>query len=210
MRKVKLPIVILVLAFILGCNVQSPLEKYNCKIIDSESTELIKKSIYIQIPNKLNELQLAEIANHLRKNNGQYERLFITYLLPDMEIGSGAFATSHFNKKLDIQIHGADFQKEVEMEELSSNSGEIIGKWYDDRPYAECSIIISKKDGNYKMQKQFKDGSVIEKELEFSKLDNAKRFSYNNDFGQYMLIKEDGKLWQYDDEGVISVANIID
>lgn len=166
--------------FVISCG-QYALEKYNCKILDTETMKTIKKIIYIQIPEQLTEPQLKEIAAQMRNENRNYERLFIFYLLPEMEIGFGAWATTHYNTELEISIMGANKAEEEILKNPELPKGEIIGKWYDKTPYMEHSVMIFKTDGKYKMKETYKDGSASEKDLQYSKSNGKSKFVYKND-----------------------------
>jgi hypothetical protein len=50
---------------------------------------------------------LRAIATQLKNSDAHtYERTFIVYYLPGMEIGSLAWATSHFDPELQVRIIG--------------------------------------------------------------------------------------------------------
>lgn len=199
-----------IIIVIASCSRQNALEKYNCKILDTKTMKTIKKTIYIQIPEQLTKLQLKEIATQIKDENSIYERLFIFYLLPDMKIGSGAWATTHYNPDLKINIMGADKKAEKTMKTADLPEGEIIGKWHDKTPYVESTMIIFKIDGKFKMKETFIDGSVNEKDLQFTKANGKSKFVYKNDFGEYLLIENDGRLGVYDKDGLISTADKIE
>jgi len=196
-----------IIIMIASCSGQNALEKYNCKILKTEPMNMIKKTIYIQIPKQLTEVQLKEIATKMRNENKEYEKLFIFYLLPDMTIGSEAWATTHYNTELEINIIGATKKEEGAMKTSTSPEGEIIGKWYDKTSYMEHSVIIFKVNEQFKIKETYKDGSIIEKDLEYSKTNGRSKFTYKNDFGEYLLIEHDGRLGQYDKDGLISTAD---
>jgi len=161
-----------------GCAEQDALEKYNCKIVHSETMQSIKKSIYIQIPEQLTEEQLREIATQLRKKNRKFERLFILYYLPDMDTDDVAWATTHFNTELEIDILGADKNAEQMMKTIELPNGEIIGKWYFNTPLMEHSVIIYEVNGKYRMKETYGDGSSGESELQYSKVNGKSKFIY--------------------------------
>lgn len=211
MKKFKSIAYVIIALIITSCANYNPVEEYNCKILDSETMKTLKKTIYIQIPEQLTEQQLTEIATFLRNENNQYERLFIFYLLPEMKIGSGAWATTHYNTSLEVNILGAsETEEEEEMKSDLDVEGEVIGKWYDNSPYMEHSIIIYKQNDVYKLKETYKDGSINEKELEYIDLNGKSKFIYENDHGEYLLIESDGRLGQYDKEGLISKAEEVD
>jgi hypothetical protein len=68
----------------------------------------IKYSANIILDRKLTKSELEYIANRIykEKNIKNYERAFLAYYLPGMKIGSGAWATTHFNPNLEIIILG--------------------------------------------------------------------------------------------------------
>ena len=183
---------------------QDILKKYNSTILNVETYKTDKKSIYIRIPNRLTKVQLEEIAVYLRTVNQIYDRLFIFYLLPNMEEGSGAWATTHYNKDLEIKIFGADKPAQEKMTKVIVPSEEIVGKWYDNTPSIEHSLIIYKVDGKYKLKRTFVDGSVDEKDLQFSMYNGKSKYVYKNDSGEYLLIEKDGRLSYYDEYGLIN------
>jgi hypothetical protein len=193
-----------------SCNGQDSIEKYKFKILGSETMGMAKKSVYIQIPEQLTEPQLKEIATQLREENNGYDRLFIFYLLPDMTIGSGAWATTHYQPELEINIMGIGEKEKEKLKKVELPEGEIIGKWYDDRPYVENSMIIYKVNNTYKLKQAFKDGSGSDRDLKQSMLNGKLKFVYKNDFGEYLLIEKDGRLGVYDKDGLVNTVDIIE
>lgn len=185
------------------------LQEYDCKIIKEEELQNIKKSIYIQIPEQLTEKQLRAIADQIKDRNTKYQRLFIFYLLPDMKIGSGAWATTHYNPNLEIKIMGVNKATEEKLKSIGDVSGDVVGKWYDKTPNLEHSILIYEENGQFKMKETYKNGSEREKTLEVSKSGGKQKFVYKNNFGEYLLIENDGNLGIYDRDGLITIANKI-
>jgi len=186
------------------------LEKYNCKILKEEKFKNIKKSIYIQIPKQLTEEQIKEIAQQIKRDNVNFERLFILYLLPDMKIGRGAWATSHYNPTLEINIMGVDQATEEKLKNVDTVEGELVGKWYDNSPYGEHTVVIYKANGQFKMIEKFKDGRERKKDLKASKHNGKQKFTYDNDYGDYLIIEMDGSLGSYDRDGFISASKKIE
>ena len=181
----------------------------NYKIINTETSGTTKKTIYIQIPEQLTTQQLEDIATQLKIDNSVYDRLFIFYYLPNMKIGSGAWASTHFNKDLEVRIYGVDKSIEAKVKNAGPSSGELIGKWYDKTPGIEHSIIISKIGSKYILKRAFRDGSVMEKDLKFSLSNGKMKFVYESDVGEYLLIEKNGQLGQYDNQGLIDKCDKI-
>jgi hypothetical protein len=55
---------------------------------------------------------LTAISSRLyrRYRGRKYERVFICYYLPGMEVGAGAWATGHFNPELEVKVLGKGWQ----------------------------------------------------------------------------------------------------
>jgi hypothetical protein len=210
MRKfIVLKLTFIFLIMLSSCDNQNFLDIYNCKIIKTETPQSFKRIIYIQISTQLTEQQLTEIAAQMREENSSYERLFVFYLLPDMEIGSGAWAVTNYNPELEVRIFGTDNESENKMKSATVENGEIVGKWYDNSPGVEKSIIIYKIDEVYKIRYTFADESLSEQDLEFFNENGKSKFVYENDFGEYYLIEEDGSLGVYDTDGLIHTSKEI-
>ncbi|QDT94253.1 hypothetical protein [Gimesia algae] len=65
----------------------------------------IKRSLVVFLDGKVSEERLREIALELKsKETRSYERTFIVYLLPGMKENEGAWATTHFDPDLKIDI----------------------------------------------------------------------------------------------------------
>ena len=71
---------------------------------DQTSAELGKYSIDLQVSAPITEQQLRTNAEIIKCENPGYERYFITYWLPDYKLDAGAWAITHFNPTLEVQI----------------------------------------------------------------------------------------------------------
>ncbi len=80
----------------------------------------------------------------------------------------------------------------------------IIGTWYDTWGLAH-TIIIRKINGSYQMATLFGDGSGETKTLGVEVVNGEERLYENpgNMYGDYMVIKNNGNLAFYDDQGFI-------
>lgn len=65
-----------------------------------------KLSLDIRVSRKLSKAELMSAARAIYKsaNGVKYKFVFITYYLPGMKVGAGAWATTHFKPRLDIDI----------------------------------------------------------------------------------------------------------
>lgn len=156
---------------------------------------------------------LQKLAVKLKESeHREYDRLFITYYLPGMTPGTGAWATSHFNPNLEIKILGTTIEEEKALKgESKKASGEIIGQWIDESPYVGAKYTLIKKNGKIIMERKFKDGSGSEKEMIQKNLSGGQRFEEKggNNSGEYYLIERNGSLGAYDGAGLISTMRAV-
>jgi hypothetical protein len=169
--------------------------------------------ISIRLEKKVTEEFLRNFALKLRENeHGKYDLFFIFYILPDMEFGRGAWATTHFNPNIEVKILGMTIEEENKLlSRKASHSGEIIGEWVDQGILGGRYTFL-KENGKFIMVTDFKDGSKLEKEMLIQRtvsgeirLDDVKR----NDFGEYFVIESDGDLGLYGENGLFRTIHSI-
>ncbi len=117
-----------------------------------------KCNIHIELKTKLSKEELKTIANKIRKTRKTYDKLWIGYYLESMKDRSIAWATTNFTPNLEVEILGATDFEEKKMNSLITD-GNVIGKWQDVRPMAECGMILFEKDKKIYMKRAFGDGS---------------------------------------------------
>ena len=181
-------------------------------IIEKTSMRSIKLSIDIRLEQKVSKDFLQKLALKLRQEEPiKYDRIFISYLLPGMTPGSGAWATSHFNPNLKVEILGWPIEEEKAlMSKPKDLSGEIMGEWIDESPFG-AKYTLLKRTGKIIMIRKFKDGSGSEEEMIQKKQSGKLRFEEKggNDFGEYYLIESNGQLAIYDNAGLINTMRSI-
>ena len=173
-------------------------------VVEKSNLGSIKSSIDIRLEKKVSKDFLQKLALKLRKAEPRkYDRMFITYYLPGMTPGSGAWATSHFNPNLEVKILGTTIEEEKAlMSKPQKSSGKIIGEWLDESSYGAKYTLI-KRNGKIIMICKYKDGSGSEEEMIQKKQSGKLRFEEKegNDFGEYYLIEGNGRLAIYDNSG---------
>lgn len=168
------------------------------QIVSEQLNKSLNKAMFdLRIQEKLEENEIIAIANSLKSNHEGFERYFISYLLPNMEPGKGAWATSHFDTNLEVKILGLSKLEEEKLKSTEDPEGEIIGKWLDESPGMSNLTIIYKVRDEYKMRQTFKDGSSSDKKLTKEK----NKYVYQNDFGEFVRVEDDGSLSWYDESG---------
>ena len=150
---------IVFLVSFMGLILSTCTKEFSYKVITADRLGTIKCSLTVRLTKKIPEEKLRKLAIELRdKELKKYDRMFITYYLPGMDVGAGAWATTHFNPNLKVNILGLtkeEFQKKSKpSKENTNNSDKIIGVWADS---LGSVTIIGKKSG-YVIVKKYVDG----------------------------------------------------
>ena len=177
-------------------------------IMNITRTAGIKSSIEIMLPEKVSKNDLKEIAMELRNEEPQnIQNVFITYYLPGMVAGSGAWASSNFTPDLKIIIYGttSEEKKDLTKENPKYASGSIIGEWLLEIAGAKYTFLHI--NGKIIMVRKFNDGSGSEAEMIQKKQAGKTRFEEKdgNRFGEYYIIEKNGNLASYDKAGLIRI-----
>jgi len=187
--------------------------KQSYSIIDSNTFLDYKRSLDVRLNKKVSEDTLRTIALKLKAQDPRsYERTFICYYLPGMEVGSGAWATTHFNPNLDVKILGLTAEQEKALRQSPSDpSREVIGRWLDESPFIGSRVTIFRQDGKLFMENTYKDGSSGKKEIveKLSGKNRTFRKKEGSSVGEFYLIDNQGNLQLWDQEGIIWTAKKI-
>ena len=187
----------------------TPLPAYS--VIATDVVPGIKRSLDVRLGKKVSEEELRAIAIELKSNDSrQYDRTFIVYYLPGVTVGSGGWATTHFNPTLDVRILGLTAQEEQALStERALSDREIIGNWLSD--FMGGRITIYREDGTLYIEMKFNDGSNLKEELQEKSSPLGRRFDIimASSFGDHWIIDREGNLQIRDSEGLISTAKRI-
>lgn len=182
-------------------------------IVDSDIMPGVKRSLDVLLNKKVSEDVLRAIAIELKSQDSrEYDRTFIMYYLPGMTIGSGAWATTHFNPTLEVRILGltAEEQDTITDEEVPDDR-EVIGRWLDESPLGNL-ITIFREDGKLYIKQKFKDGSSLKKELTEQQSPLGRRFAETevSSTGDHWVLDPRGNLQIRDSDGLIRTAKKIE
>lgn len=181
-------------------------------IIDSSTLPGIKRSVDVRLNKKVSERTLRAIAFKLKSQDScHYDRTFITYYLPGMAVGAGAWATTHFNPDLELCIFGLTPEQEEKLvREPAPANCEIIGRWLDE--FVGSRITIFRQDGKLLIEYMFKDGSSLKNELVDKKTALGRRFDKveSSRAGDHWILGSDGNLQVRDNDGLITTAKKIE
>lgn len=172
-------------------------------IEDNSNIALEKNQLTLEINQKLTEGQIATLAEKLFNSKEKQRRFYIFYQLSGMKNGSGAWAISHFDPELDIQILGSTSEQDENASKISEQEidGEIIGKWREEQ-YTSSNYIIYKKDNKTFLKTIFKNGQTSEEELSEQKVQNGLKYVYKEGgySGEYFVLNSSGDLEFYNNE----------
>lgn len=197
----KVKIIFLSFSILFAFSAVTTAEDFSCKIIEANRLGTIKCVLTVRLSKKVSEETLRQLAIKLRdKQPKRYDRMFITYYLPGMTVGTVAWATTHFNPKLDVRILSMTAEEEQNI--LKKNiSGKIIGIWLDE---FHGKITIIKKSSGYVIQTKHKDGSGGTKNvIDFKARGKLAFKEKGNTRGEYYVIEKSGDLSIYDSLGLI-------
>ena len=194
--------------------VPSPIPKdVSYKIIDQNIVPGIKRSLDIRLNKKVSGDVLKSIAMKLKNSDStSYERTFIGYYLPGMEINAGYWATSHFNPNLEIRVLGLTIGQEKSLKHQADNtSREVVGHWIDERPFLEKRISIFRQNDKLYMEITYKDGSSGKNELLETRSPLGRRFEKVgvSRASDHWILDSDGNLQLRDNEGLIATSKKI-
>lgn len=176
-------------------------------IIDSHIEPGVKRSLDVRLEHRVSEETLRAIALELKSQElHNYDRTFITYYLPGMTVGSGAWATSHFDPDLKVKILGLTIEgAEKHAAQPASANEEIIGRWL--YQMLDARITIFSEEGKLFMEWKFNDGSSSKSDLVEKQSHMGRRFNWvDTNLGEYCVVSADGNLKLYDNEGFIGTA----
>ena len=130
-----------------------------------------------------------------------------------MKVDAGAWASTHFNPNLKVEILGATIEQAQKLMEpiARNNNQKLIGNYFKDRGF-KCRISIFKENGKIFKQDVYLDGSQGTQEFKGSQTSQGLRLDgiEGNDFGEFYLINKNGNLESRDDQGLIETLKKIE
>ena len=179
------------------------------EVISDATTPSIKRSVDVRLNKRVTEEVLQTLGLRIKASDSRsYQRTFILYYLPDMEVGAGAWASSHFNPELEVEIFGTSAEEHAALtaSQAPDESREIIGKWMDNRPFVTRRIVLYRENGKVFMESTYADGSSGTDEVGESSTSPGMRFDSSLNNEDYFVIDRNGDLEIRDSMGVIATA----
>lgn len=202
----KLSAIAIVLGLTLGAVQAKQIDNDVYSVTSDDNYRDEKRSVNVRLDKKVSVEELRNIALTIKgMEKNDYERTFITYYLPDMEIGSGAWATSHFNPELKVNILGLSASEEEKLNiEAKKIPEEIVGVWRDDRPYISAVLTIYRKNKKLYLDTKYNDGSGSKKQMieKSSNIGTKLVEKGGNAHGEYFILSAEGVLQAGGNNGI--------
>ena len=184
-------------------------------IINVSTLGSLKRTVNVRLSQRVSKDVLRMMAQKLYVPG--YDRTFISYWLPHMEVGTGAWATTHFNPDLEIRVLGMTPKQFETLIGVPSRvtilPDELIGKWVLDMGEESYRITIYQKQGVLYAEDTFLDGSGSTWKLIEKASPQGRRFEESSpswDADDYYLLDNHGDLYMGDAEGLFERLQKID
>ncbi|MFH0946109.1 MAG: hypothetical protein V2A76_12995 [Planctomycetota bacterium] len=182
-------------------------------IISWSTRSDFKRSLDVRLNKRVSQQTLRAIALKLKdQDSKEYDNTFILYYLPGMAVGSGAWATTHFNPTLKVKILGLTADEHTRLVEQPVPPGrKIIGSWLDETPMVGRRITIYEAGGKLFLEWTVGDGGTIKHDIVEKRSPLGRRFDKvgGSSFGDHWVLGADGDLQIRDDDGLITTAKSI-
>ncbi len=182
-------------------------------VIDSETIRGIKRSLVVRLNKGVSEETLRAIALELKaRDSRHYDHTFMSYYVDGMAVGSGAWATTHFDPVLKVQINGLTEEDEHRLASQGRVAdGEVVGRWLDESPFVAGRITLIQSGTKLFVERTFKDGSSSGDEVVEKRTSAGRRFDKveGSSTGDHWVINANGDLEIRDKDGLIATAKKI-
>jgi hypothetical protein len=178
-------------------------------IIKTNNIPDIKRQVDVRLNHKVSAEVLSAIAVQLKNADHRvYERTFILYYLPGMEVNSGAWATTDFDSDLQVHILGASIAQEDALvgNDVNRVGQPAVGRWMLEYGALNGTIRIYRENGKSYIEINFKDGSNYKTEVSERSTPSGRRFEAKIATGDYYVINRSGNLQVWDREGLVTTA----
>ncbi len=184
------------------------------QIVNDTSFLNEKRSVDVRLSKRVSKEVLEKLAYKIKDSDSKkYTRTFICYYLPGMQINEGAWATTHFDPDLEVNILGLSVENKEKMEEKrQAHPGEeVVGRWLDTALQGlESEVTVFKKGNTYYIRNFYRDGSETTNEYDNRNVDNTLYLKKKGSkLGDYYAIDANGDFWRGDDSGLWSKAKKI-
>ena len=189
-----------------------PSKPVDYTILSEEPNPALSKSnVQVQLVAKIDEARLEQIAMELREDRSEFDKLWIFYYLPEMEVSKVAWATTHYTPDLEVEISGNTEEQEaqVKTEEIAANET-VLGKWYEEQ-ITRMGFSLIERESKLYLRTTFPTGGHMDTGVIEKKVKGTRRLDpvEANAHGEYQVIEADGTLGLYGNDGRFAVGQIV-
>lgn len=160
------------------------------------------RKVEVVLPRRLSEAELAEVSASVRDAaEVPADKTFIGYRV-DGQTESAYWANASFDPAYKANVIGLSAEGYQTLANLDlSGYPEVLGRWLRDGALGHA-MVLYKKDGQYAIDSYFQDGSKGTEIYESKPLpDGDLRLEQPNDFGEFYVVKKDGALEGWSENG---------
>jgi len=171
------------------------------EVLASDRVPPYKASFDVRLEHPLEMPDLTRIAESLKTQSGDnIEKVFISYYLPGMSVGAGAWATSHWDPSLTVRILGLSFSQlsDTAIVEQGDIDGSLIGRWVH---HAQgCVVFLVQAQDSVVVVRRFGDKSELVEKVQPS----GDRYLFPD--GAYLVVDSKGYLDWFDEYGFVGTS----
>lgn len=180
-------------------------------VTEADTLPYARRSIVVRLSDEIDEAAILEVGKLLQAEAPRYRSTYVDFYLPQMVEGAGAWASLHLERGQPPELLGLrDTSRLGKAAEAAGSGGDVIGKWRDDRPYVKSLMVIREMGAGPVLTRTFANGEVMEQRLTERKASSGRRFDIvpedGDGYGEYLLLRIDGALAFYDNDGLIFVG----
>lgn len=175
------------------------------------------RSVDVRLSKPESALVVRMIAENIKNaRSPNCGKAFVTYYLPGMKVGEGAWATAHSScseRAAPASILGMTAEQYASaVEPREPRAGEVsLGAWLDGRIGSAVRLDLVKRKNQIYLRSEYKDGSSGEVRLVEKEHSLGRKFEERggNDFGDFYLLTPSGVLQAWDSEGMIHSFSVL-
>lgn len=167
-------------------------------IKDETKANNAKRVVEIELPSTISQEQLEEIADSIKNSTGNdVKNVFITFRLKDSS-SSGYWAMVEYTPEKSVKIMGNTQTEEKSLQEQISDyapKGNLLGVW-EFKWGMDCAIGLYESENKVFSNYICDSGVSADQALKYNKVNGEQRIEdiEPNEYGEYMLINQEGDL----------------
>lgn len=161
------------------------------------------RKVEVTLQRRLSDAELAEVSSAIR-SSGQFDRTFIGYRVAG-QTDTAYWANASFDPEYTSTVIGLSAEKfqKLSTTDLSGYPSRL-GTWFPDGALGHLMVLYQEND-KYLIDSLFADGGKRSEAYTAKRLPNGDlRLEQPNDFGEYYIVKADGTLQGWSENGMYS------